>query len=89
MSSAEFTERIALGNIEPDGWEMDNWRMGVIVSGICNAVIATIPMPKGKKRPKPLTPEDFYPVMAERPRLSERQIQELKERRGKRRHRNR
>lgn len=86
MSSAEFTRCLALENIEPSGWEMDNWHFGMLAAGICNAVIATIQVPKGRARPKLLKPEDFYPAIASaRKRLSPRQEQELKERRAKRR----
>lgn len=40
---------------------MDNWRFASMTAAVVNAVYATIPMPKGSHRPKPLKPSDFYP----------------------------
>jgi len=65
MSSAEFTEWLAYQRIEPSYWEMENWRFAQLSAAVVNAVHSTIPIPKGKHRPKPLKPKDFYPVIRE------------------------
>lgn len=43
--------------IEPFGFEMDNWRAGMIAAAVCNTLIRT----KGKPKGKALQPADFYP----------------------------
>lgn len=45
---------------------MDNYRMGVMAASIVNAIYATIPIPKGQARPKPVKPSDFYPQQKKR-----------------------
>lgn len=87
MTSEELTHWMLLEKIEPSGWGMDNWRFAMLASAICNAVIATIPIPKGHSRPKKLQVKDFLPSAARAgPQLTERQKRELEERRDKRRH---
>jgi hypothetical protein len=63
MSSAEFTRWIAYANLEPFGYPMDNYRMGVPSAAIVNTIRATVRMEKGK-RPKPVKASDFYPQQA-------------------------
>lgn len=55
MSSAEFTEWAAFYSLEPWGFDMENWRFGVIASVIANSVRDR------KKRKRPFVPEDFMP----------------------------
>lgn len=61
ISSAEITQWIAYANVEPFGYPMDNYRMGVPAAAIANTVRSTIPIPKGRQRPKPVKASDFYP----------------------------
>lgn len=61
MTARQFTNWLAYQRIEPSHWEMDNWRFASMTAAVVNAVYATIPMPKGSHRPKPLKPSDFYP----------------------------
>jgi hypothetical protein len=51
MTHAEFVDWCAYYQIEPWGYEMDNWRMGVQAATTANAA--------GRKRP--LKPADFMP----------------------------
>ena len=50
MSSKELTGWIAYFELEPFGYEMDNYRTGVIASTVANSA--------GRK--KPLVPSDFF-----------------------------
>lgn len=85
MDSAEFTRWIAYAGIEPFGYPLDNYRMGAVASAIVNAVYATIPVPKGKTRPKPLQPSDFYPQQKKRePELTPELREALRRKRAKR-----
>lgn len=61
VSSAEFTDWIAYANLEPFGYPMDNYRMGVPAAALVNTIRSTIPAPKGKPRPKQVKASDFYP----------------------------
>jgi hypothetical protein len=61
ISSAEFAHWIAYANEEPFGYPMDNYRMGIPAAAIVNSIRATIPIPKGKPRPKQVKASDFYP----------------------------
>lgn len=63
-SSAEFSQWIAYANVEPFGYPMDLYRMGAPAAAVVNAVRSTIPMPKGKPRPKAIKASDFYPQQA-------------------------
>lgn len=87
MSSQEFTEWCAYTRIEPFGYEMDNWRAGMIAAEVINAIHRTIALPKGAKRPKPHKPSDFYPVIrtSDQPKLSRSQSEYLRAKHGKRR----
>lgn len=62
MSSSEFTRWIAYAEHEPFGYPMENFRFAVGHTTVANAVYSTIPVPRGKRRPKPLKPEDLYPA---------------------------
>lgn len=64
MSAAEFTDWIAYANLEPFGYPMDNYRMGVPTAAVVSAVRSTIPVSKGRPRPKPIKASDFYPRQA-------------------------
>lgn len=91
MTSQEFSEWCAYSRIEPFGFEMDNWRAGMIAAEVVNAVHRSIPLPKTARRPKPLAPRDFYPVVrpTSGPQLSASQAAFLKAKHGKRRNSNR
>jgi hypothetical protein len=54
MSSAEFTHWGAFFSLEPWGYEMENWRMGMIASTVANAAGA-------KRNGKAWRVEDFVP----------------------------
>jgi hypothetical protein len=60
ISSAEFTDWQAYFRIEPQGYELDTWRWGMMTASIVNAVRSTIPQPKGK-RIKVFKASDFSP----------------------------
>ncbi|MBL8268056.1 hypothetical protein [Steroidobacter sp.] len=64
ISSAEFSQWIAYSNIEPFGYPMDNFRMGVPAAAFVNAIRSTVPVPKGRPRPKAIKASDFYPKQA-------------------------
>jgi hypothetical protein len=86
VSSARFTQWIAYQGIEPNGWQMDNWRFGMLAASVVNAVYSTIPVQKGRSRPKPLKPSDFYPPTS-RPQqqpLTKEQAEFLRKKHGKR-----
>ena len=86
MSSAEFTRWIAYANIEPFGYPMDNYRMGVPAAAIVNTVRSTIPMPKGKPRPKQVKATDFYPKQAKSgPDLTPEQLAHIRKKHGNKR----
>lgn len=69
MTSVEFTELLAYMAKEPHGWEMDNWRMGVVAAEVRNT----------RPHKKPATPRDFYPNRKQRSVLSPKQQQKLTE----------
>jgi len=54
MSSREFAHWAAFFALEPFGYGVENWRMGVIASTIANVA------PRGKNA-RPLKPSDFCP----------------------------
>lgn len=92
MSSAEFTRWIAYAGIEPFGYPIDNFRFGISTQEIVNSVRATIPVPKGGKRPPMLRAEQIYPTTkasGSQPKLTDEQQAFLRKKRGKRRNRNR
>lgn len=60
ISSAEFSQWIAYASIEPFGYPIENYRMGVPSAAIINAIKATIPLAKGKRH-KPVKASDLYP----------------------------
>lgn len=87
MSSAEFTRWIAYAGIEPFGYPVDNYRFGISTQEIVNAVRATIPVPKGGKRPPMLRAEQLYPstkTANQQPQLTDEQQEFLRKKRGKR-----
>lgn len=85
MSSAEFTRWIAYANVEPFGYPMDNYRMGVPAAAIVNSIRSTIPMPKGKPRPKAVKASDFYPKQAKaQPDLTPEQRAHIRKKQAKR-----
>jgi len=57
ISSAEFTEWFAFYTLEPWGYEVENWRSGLVAAMVANT--ARDP----KKHRKPYQPEDFMPNM--------------------------
>jgi hypothetical protein len=85
MSSEEFTRWIAYNNIEPFGYPIERLDTGIIASQIVNAVHASIPMPKGRRRPKPLQPSDFIPQTAKKrePDLTPEQKAHIRKKRAK------
>ena len=60
MSSAEFTDWVAYGFIEPYGHPIEQWRWASLTAHVVNAVRSTIPLAPGKKL-KAFKPDDFYP----------------------------
>lgn len=75
MSSAEFTQWKAYHSVEPFGFEMDNFRMGVVAASVVNVA------PRGKGA-KALVPSDFYPARKKGSiKLGPRQQKQLAERR--------
>jgi hypothetical protein len=65
MPADEFFEWCAFFQLEPWGYEMDNWRMGVVSATVANAA--------GRK--KPLKPSDFMPKPPSRRKLSVEEAQ--------------
>ncbi len=53
MDANEFAEWKAYYRIYPWGWEIDNWRIGLLVSTIINTA--------GKTSKQNMQPKDFYP----------------------------
>lgn len=74
-TSAELTELFAYARKEPHGYEIENWRVGMIAATVANVT----PRKKGSR---PLKPNDFYPnVKSGTPQLNEKQLRELERRR--------
>ncbi len=69
----EFVEWMAYCKVEPFGYDMDNWRMGVVASTIANCT----PRGPGAKR---LKPADFAPVTKAGGDLPARVERELEQR---------
>lgn len=89
MSSEEFTQWIAYSRIEPFGFDWERWKLGTLASSIVNAIYATIPVPKGRRRPKMMTPQDFYPQFKQlAPDLTPEQAEHIRKKYGKRRNSN-
>jgi hypothetical protein len=85
MSSAEFTRWVAYAGLEPFGYPIEMYRMGLPASSLVNAIYATIPVPKGKARPKQLRPADFYPQQKKsEPELTPELQEALRKKRAKR-----
>lgn len=63
ISSAEFTAWLAFFELEPWGYEIDNWRAGMICASTANTA-----GPKPGTR-KPWTAADFMPRRASAPRV--------------------
>lgn len=59
MSSREFAEWMAFYVLEPWGWDMENWRSGLVASTFANAYR------NPKKHKKPFDVEDFMPKEVE------------------------
>lgn len=75
ISSAQFTAICAYLRVEPRGYEIENWRAGMIAATVANVA------PR-KRGAKPLKPQDFYPNTGrKRIQLSERQLRQLAEKR--------
>lgn len=77
LSSVEFAEICAYYRIEPWGFDVENFRFGMI----CATAVNVTPRPKGSK---PMGPEEFYPLRKERKRISPRLEAELKRRKSQR-----
>jgi hypothetical protein len=71
MSSAEFIDWCAFYQIEPWGYEIANWRMGVMGSTVANY--------SGRLK-KPVKPSDFMPRKSRKlsPEESRRRLQRIK-----------
>lgn len=77
MSSAQFTEWLAYASIEPFGYEIENYRAGVIAATVANVA------PR-KKGARPLKVSDFYPSKSTKaPLLTAKQLRERHKRRKK------
>jgi hypothetical protein len=59
MTSAEFCRWRAFFRLEPAGFQMDNWRAGMIAATFANVTLQT----RGRKR---FAPDDFYPQIRSR-----------------------
>ncbi len=82
MSSDEFTHWVAYAGMEPFGYPMENYRMGVPTSALMGAIFATIPKAKGARRPKPPAPHEFYPQHKKRePELTKEQRDHIRNKR--------
>ena len=80
---------MAYADVEPFGYPMDNYRMGVPTSALMSAIYATVPIPKGKRRPRAPKPTDFYPGKeAREPELTAEQREHIRKKHGKRRNSN-
>lgn len=75
----ELIEWQAYSRIEPFGFEIENFRAGVVAATVANVA--------PRKGGKALKPSDFYPVVGQRSGLTERQERELAERRARRKER--
>lgn len=85
-SSKEFTDWIAYSNVEPFGYPMSNFRMGVPAAAVVNAIRASVPLQKGQRRPKAMAASDFYPQRARRePELTPEQKEHIRKKHAKRR----
>lgn len=74
-TSSQLTELLAYLRKEPHGYEIENYRSGVIAATVANVG----PRRRGTK---PLTPKDFYPVVGKQGiQLSPRQMKQLEEKR--------
>jgi hypothetical protein len=65
MSSAEFVDWCAFYSIEPWGYDVDNWRMGVMGSTVANY--------SGNLK-KRLKPSDFIPHPDRQPRMEPEEL---------------
>jgi hypothetical protein len=84
ISSAELSQWIAYAGVEPFGYPMDNFRMGVPAAAIVNTIRSSIPMAKGK-RPKPAKASDFNPQQAKAgPDLTPEQRAHIRKKQAKR-----
>ncbi len=73
--SADLTRLMAYLRKEPHGYEIDNFRAGVVAATVANVA----PRKKGQR---PLTPKDFYPVTGKGGvKLSPRQMKQLEKKR--------
>lgn len=85
MSSEEFTHWLAYQQWEPFGFEVDNFRAGSIASAVVNVVRGVA---HGKKAVY-TTPTKFYPPARKAKRkLTPRQQEQLRKKRGERGHSN-
>lgn len=85
MSSAEFTRWIAYANHEPFGYPVENYRMGTSTASVVNAVHASIPVAKGKRRPKAKQASEYYPKQKKpEPDLTTEQREHIRKKRAKR-----
>jgi len=80
ITSEYFTQLCAYLRKEPRGYDMDNWRAGLVASTVANA--------SGRYQRK-LKPSDFNPPKQKKLRLSKEQEQKLEELRGSSKRRNR
>lgn len=82
MTSAEFSLWWEYAKIEPFGYEIENYRAGVVAATVANVA------PR-KKGAKPLKPSDFYPASSANDGLTAEQRDHIRKKHGKRRHSNR
>ncbi len=76
ISTDELVEWMAYDRIEPFGYHMENFRMGVVSATVANVA------PRGRGS-RALKPSDFYPAQAKTTKLTPRQQRELAERRAR------
>lgn len=81
MTSAEFALWWDYAEREPFGYEVENYRAGVVAATVANVA------PR-KKGAKPLKPSDFYPSSSVDDGLTIEQRDHIRKKHGKRRHSN-
>lgn len=91
MSSAEFTLWKAYADIEPFGYPMDNYRMGVPAAMLANTINSTIAW---KRKPRKWKAGDLYPDRKKASDglpedLTPQQREHIRKKHGKRRNSNR
>lgn len=85
MSAEEFMRWAVYYQLEPFGYEWQRWCFGMVAASISNAVYSTVPVPKGKARPKVLQVADFFPPSERKvpPQLTTEQAEHIRKKRAR------